>query len=410
MTQGDPPAGADPVVRIASRGDGVTQGGRYVAFGVPGDHLDASGTLIEGPHHAVPPCRHFPECGGCQLQHVADSALHDFVRDRVVGALTAQGLSADAVSPAWVAAPKTRRRAALRALKVGKRVVIGFAQAGSHSIVDMRECWLLEPALFACVQALRPVLADLIPDRRPVEVSMTLLDQGVDLMLSGVRVDGLPAIDAVTDFARSHGLARLTVDQGYGAETMWEPEPASITLSGVAVRPAPFPFLQATAEAERVLIDAVLTAVAGAPMVADLFAGIGTFALALRAAGHRVYAAEAARDAIAALAGAVSGSATGAPVVTEHRDLYRRPLTPAELNRFGAVVLDPPRAGAADQMAQLAAATVPVIAYVSCNPATFARDAAVLTAGGYALDAVKPVGQFRWSTHVELVGVFRRAA
>jgi 23S rRNA (uracil1939-C5)-methyltransferase len=239
----------------------------------------------------------------------------------------------------------------------------------------------------------------LLQPKRTAEVQLTLADRGVDVLLKGVEPRGLEAFEALTSFGSEHGLARLSVDQGLGPETLYEPEPATVTLSGT---PVPLPvgaFLQATADGEAALVHAVREATAGAGATADLFAGLGTFAFALPG---KVYAAEASRDAVLALKRA------GPKLAVEHRDLYRRPLDKAELGRFDAVVLDPPRAGAAEQVAQLAATSVRRIAYVSCNPATFARDAKVLVDAGYALAWVKPVGQFRWSTHVELAACFSR--
>jgi 23S rRNA (uracil1939-C5)-methyltransferase len=228
---------------------------------------------------------------------------------------------------------------------------------------------------------------------------MTLADQGVDLLLEGIAADTLEAAEAMTAFARDNGLARVALDDGYGAQTIWEPEPVTITLSGTAVALPHGAFLQATAEGEAALVAAVREAVGEAGLVADLFAGLGTFALAL---SGKVYAAEGARDAALAL------KAAGRALFVDHRDLFRRPLDIAELSRFEAVVLDPPRAGAREQILLLAASSVPNIAYVSCNPATFARDAKVLIDGGYRLDWVRPVGQFRWSTHVELAAAFKK--
>jgi 23S rRNA (uracil1939-C5)-methyltransferase len=226
---------------------------------------------------------------------------------------------------------------------------------------------------------------------------MTLVDQGPDLLLKGVDPEGLVAIEALTAFAATQGLARLSVDRGLRPETLFEPEPVTVTLSG---RPVGFPvggFLQATEDGERALVECVRETVAGG-RAADLFAGLGTFALAVGA----VYAAEASRDAAAALKRAAPATAV------EHRDLYRRPLAADELGRFEAAILDPPRAGAAEQVAALAGSAVARIAYVSCNPATFTRDARALVDGGYRLDWIAPVGQFRWSTHVELAASFSR--
>jgi 23S rRNA (uracil1939-C5)-methyltransferase len=393
------------IERIAARGDGVTGDGRHVAGAVPGDRVRDDGIIIPGPNRAEPPCRHFGKCGGCELQHVAEPALADFVRDRVVGALAGQDVPVGEVLPALLSPPQSRRRAALTALRTGKQVAIGFNAAQSNQIVDMRQCPLLLPELFALIAPLRDLLTEIAPPRRPVKVKLQMLDQGVEVVLEGVKAEGLDAAMALQDFAGAHALARLAVDQGYGLETLWQPEPPTVVFGDVTVEVPPFAFLQATTAGQAALVDAVTRAIGDAGAVADLFAGVGTFALSIQQ-GRKVYAAEGARDAIAALMG--TANRARALVATEHRDLFRRPLIPAELNRFGAVILDPPRAGAEEQVVQLAASDTPVIAYVSCNPASFARDAKLLVAGGYTLDWVQPVGQFRWSTHVELAARFSR--
>lgn len=385
-----------PILRVAARGDGVAADGRHAAFAAPGDMLTDGGEVIPGPHHQSPPCRHFPTCGGCQLQHLDDANYAGFVADRVAAALDAQGLTT-AIRPPYLSPPRTRRRATLH----GERGLVGFTAAGSHAVVNMRECHVLHPTLFALVAPLR-ALAQRLRLKGRADLHLTLADQGVDLLIEGRLPPGLATAEALTAFAQAYGLARIAVDEGLGPETRWEPQPATVTLGA---RPVPLPpaaFLQATADGEAALIAAVREATTGAATIADLFAGLGTFALALPG---RVYAAEGARDALLAL----KAAAAGRPVFAEHRDLYRRPLTPVELDRFDAVVLDPPRAGARDQAAALAAATGPqAIAYVSCNPSSFARDAKTLAEGGWRLDWVQPVGQFRWSTHVELVGRFSR--
>ncbi|MEH3159624.1 MAG: class I SAM-dependent RNA methyltransferase [Sphingomonas taxi] len=392
---------SDTILRVAARGDGVTADGRHAAFAAPGDTLAADGQVIPGPHHQVPPCRHFPECGGCQLQHLDEPAYAAFVTDRIASALDAQGLTADLRSP-LVSPPETRRRATLHAEGKGGRVQLGFTAEKSHAIVDLRECHILAPALFAVVAPLRALLQKLGFKRRG-DVHLTLADQGPDLLVSNLTADGLAAAEAITAFCERHGIARFTLDSGYGLETRWEPQPVTITLGGHPVPLPPASFLQATQEGEDALVAAMREATAGAATVADLFAGLGTFALALPA---RVYAAEGARDAIHALkATAARGQR---PIFTEHRDLYRRPLTVAELDRFDAIVIDPPRSGARDQAEALAACAAPVIGYVSCNPSSFARDAKLLVDGGWRIDWIQPVGQFRWSTHVELAARFVR--
>ena len=387
----------DPIVRIAARGDGVSASGEHRAFAIPGDVILEDGTLVEGPGHQVPPCRHFPECGGCQLQHLTEAAYADYCASRIAGALAQHGLAAE-IRPAHLSPPRTRRRASLRALRAGGRVLIGFNAEKSHDIIDMHECHILDPRLFALIAPLRKLLAAMIAPKRSGDVQLTLTDQGVDVALKGIAVEGLAAVEALTTFCERHQLARLTIDEGYGPEARYEPKPVTISLSG---HPVAFPtgaFLQATADGEVALVASVREAVSDAKRPLDLFAGLGTFALALNGA---VTAAEAARDAVLAL------MATRR-VATVHRDLYRRPYGSDELNAHDAIILDPPRSGALEQVKQIAASTVPRIAYVSCNPATFARDAELLVAGGYKLDWVRPVGQFRWSTHVELASAFSR--
>lgn len=377
------------IVRLAARGEGVSESGRFVPLAAPGDRIAADGSVEAGPHHQVPPCRHFPDCGGCQLQHVDDAAYADYLKDRIAAALAAQGVAAPEISAPCLSPPRSRRRAALKA----QGGAIGFSAQASHRIVDMRECHILRPELFALVAPLRRLLTG------RSGAMMTLADQGVDLAIEGVSAEGLAAAEAMIDFARAQGLARLALDDGYGPQTIWEPEPVTMTLSGVPVTLPHGAFLQATAEGEAALVAAVREAVGQAGVIADLFAGLGTFALAL---AGKIYAAEGARDAALAL------KSVGRGLFVDHRDLFRRPLDATELNRFEAVILDPPRAGAREQAALLAASGVPAIAYVSCNPATFARDARILVDGGYGLDWVRPVGQFRWSTHVELAARFSR--
>jgi 23S rRNA (uracil1939-C5)-methyltransferase len=388
---------AELIVRIAARGDGVTESGRHMPFGVPGDALLDDGALAPGPHHQEPPCHHFPECGGCQLQHADDEVYRGYLVSRIETALAQHGLTTEIREP-HLSPPNSRRRATLRALKAGSGVALGFNAEKSHRIVDMRECHILRPELFALVAPLRQLLVGLLQAKRTADVQLTLVDQGADVLLKGVAADGLQAVEGLIAFAAGRRLARLSIDQGLGAETLFEPLPVTVTLSGVPVSFPASGFLQATEDGESALIQSVEEATSGAQHVADLFAGLGTFAIAVRA----IYAAEASRDAMAALKRA-------APAATiEHRDLYRRPLATGELARFDAVVLDPPRAGAAEQVAALASSAVPRIAYVSCNPATFARDAKALVDGGYRLEWIRPVGQFRWSTHVELAGCFIR--
>jgi 23S rRNA (uracil1939-C5)-methyltransferase len=263
----------------------------------------------------------------------------------------------------------------------------------------MHEDYVLRPELVTLIEPLRGVLSGILQPKRTGEVQLTLVDQGVDLMLKGVRPEGYEAMEVLTAFCERYRLARLSIDHGFGPEALYEPVPATVTLAGVAVQFPTGGFLQATEDGEAALVDCVREAVGSAQNTADLFAGFGTFALAL---SGKVYAAEASRDAVLAL------KRSAPTFAIEHRDLYRRPLDLNELRNFNAVVLDPPRAGAEEQVIALADSDVQKIAYVSCNPATFARDAKLLVDGGYKLDWSRPVGQFRWSTHVELAAAFSR--
>ena len=396
---------AATVTRIAARGDGVTADGRHVPRAAPGDILLPDGSLQPGPHRVTPPCRHFEACGGCQLQHCDDAALADFVTDRIVNAAEGQGLTPASVATAHLSPRRSRRRTTLHGQRSAGRVLLGFREAGSHRIVDLAECCVLSPSLFALVAPLRAMLAKQ-PGRLAVDVAITQTDQGVDVAIKGLAVDGLAATEALLDFAQAHALARLTLDQGYGPETMWEPEPVTVMLSSVPVAYPVGAFLQATADGEAALVAAAREWVAQAPFVADLFAGLGTFAFALAGPATKVLAVEAARD--AHLACKTAAGRAQAPVHALHRDLFRNPLRPEELDRFSAVILDPPRAGAKEQVRQIAASKVARVVYVSCNPASWARDASTLVEAGYRLAEVRPVGQFRWSTHVELASLFLR--
>lgn len=396
----------DLIVRIAARGDGVTASGRHVAGAAPGDAIAADGNIVPGPHHAVPPCPHFGTCGGCQLQHVDDAALADFVRDRVTGPLAAKQIVARQVRPVHLSPPRSRRRASLRYVRKGGQVTLGFAGQGSHDLVDIRACEIVTPRLHDVMMAVRGLIAKWPESRISGSVELTEIDQGVDVLISGLAPTGLAQHELLSGFAEAQRLARLSIDQGFGPETQYEPVPATISFGDIAVRFPQASFLQATADGEAALAAAAREALEGCRMVADLFAGLGSFAFHLIAPGRRIYAAEAARDAILALKAAAD--ARQLPVFTEHRDLFRNPVQRDMLDRLDALVLDPPRAGAEEQVRAIAGSSIKRVCYVSCNPATFARDARALADGGYRLDWVQPVGQFRWSTHVELVGCFAK--
>ena len=410
---------AEEIIRIAAKGDGVTASGRFAWGAAPGDLLRADGTLEWGPHHVAPVCRHFGQCGGCQLQQLDEQTLADFVEARVSNASTAHELGAEQIAAPHLSPPGSRRRASLRAESSQGRVVIGYREARSHRLVELAECPVLRPELVAVLATLRKLLITLgqgqsrgkskgkhAHAKMAADIELTLCDQGVDLGIKGLSAESLALTEAMLDFARDHGLARLTLDSGYGPDTVWEPEPVTITLSGVAVPFPPGSFLQATEDGEAALVAAAREWLAGCGTVADLFSGLGTFAFALAGPDTKVLAAEAARD--AHLACKAAAGVSGKPVHALHRDLFRNPLLAEELNRFSAVLLDPPRAGAREQVERIADSSVARVVYISCNPSSWARDAALLVDAGFALKELRPVGQFRWSTHVELASLFVR--
>jgi 23S rRNA (uracil1939-C5)-methyltransferase len=393
------------IVRFAARGDGVTADGRFVPLAAVGDSVDfsvAPPAIMPGPHHATPACRHFPACGGCQMQHVADALYRDFVVDRLARVLPAlpDDVRAVALSPAH-----SRRRASLKALKRGGKLSLGFHSEGTHHLVDVTECPVLAPALLALLAPLRRLLLGLLPDGQGAGIALTASDTGVDLLLANVRADTLPAISALSDFAEAVDLARLSVEGPGGVDTLVERRQPVLAMGGVPVVLPVAPFLQATREGEAALVAAVSEAVGPANAVADLFCGLGTFVLPL-STGARVLAADAAGPATAALQAAARAS--GRRIEVQHRDLFRRPLAGKDLAGLQAVVFDPPRAGAEAQARALAASSVPVVVAVSCNPNTFGRDARLLLDAGYRLTTLWPVAQFRWSSHVELVARFAR--
>ena len=393
-----------PIIRIAAKGDGVAADGRHVAGGVPGDTLLTDGSLEAGPHRVAPPCRHFARCGGCQLQQADDTALTHFVTQRVTSAAASQDIAVGELLETHISPPHSRRRATLHGLKTAGNFVLGFREAGSHRIVDITECPVLRSELFRIIGPLRVILAK-TSSKAPVDVALTLTDQGLDCTLTGIQLDGLGPTEALLDFAREQALARLSLDQGYGAETLWEPEPVTVTLGGVAVAFPEQGFLQPTQDGEAILAKDARDFTAGAQTIADLFAGLGTFAFHV-ANPAKVLAVEAARD--AHLACKAAANALRLPVHALHRDLFRNPLQPDEISRFDAVLLDPPRAGAREQVATIAASEIKRVVYISCNPASWARDAKKLAEAGFRLEKLRPVGQFRWSTHVELTSLFVR--
>jgi 23S rRNA (uracil1939-C5)-methyltransferase len=402
------PINPNLITRIAAKGEGVTSDGRFVPNTAPGDEVAPSGTITRGAHYQVPPCAHYGKCGGCTLQHIDDAAYSAYVAERITSALYTQGVRMEqmALRPPLLSPPHSRRRATLRAERRGRELLLGFHAKASHSLIDIRTCPVLHPKLEALLPPLKALLKSHFTGRHAATLQLTLADQGADVLITGMAVEGWQAAEALGAFAQAQGVARLQLEADGQLIPYWQPEPPTISFNGLAVALPPSSFLQATAEGEAAMRGFAQEALAGKQAIADLFAGLGTFALPLAQAA-KLHAVEAAREPLLMLAQAAHRHQL--PLTTQHRDLFRHPLNTKELAAFEAVVIDPPRAGAQAQMECLARSLVPCIVAASCNPATFARDAAILIAGGYALQSLQPIGQFRWSTHVELISLFTKA-
>lgn len=399
---------------LGHRGDGVAEtpdGPVYAAFALPGesaagrregDRLSVIRIETPSPVRVTPHCPHFGTCGGCALQHAADPFLADWKTALLRAALAARGLETE-IRPIHVSPPGARRRATLAARRLKSGVALGFHGRAEAAIVPVSACPVMRPEIVSALPALADV-AGLVGARRgEVRVAVAVSEAGLDVDLSGGKPLE-PALAArLAAAAEAADLARLSV----GGEPVATRRPPAQRFGPARVTPPPGAFLQATADGEAALWEGVSEAVGAARRVADLFCGAGTFALRLveRASVTAVEADRAALDALAAGWRAAGGLR---PLTAEARDLFRRPLSPADLAGFDAVVMDPPRAGAAAQTAALAASAVRRVAAVSCNPSTFARDARTLVDGGYRLLWARPVDQFRWSPHLEIVAAFAR--
>ena len=416
---------------LGAEGDGLAalpDGGRvFVPLALPGDKLrvrrsgEAGGKaavetlLAPSPDRVTPVCVHFGACGGCNMQHVSPQLYATWKRGLLVSALAEAGVPTDKVAPLVAVPPASRRRATWFARRgADGTVAIGFLARASHDIVDMRECAVLAPPLVALLAPLRDLLGRMLPPGGRAEIVANLLDAGVDLLLRMPGALPPPLRQMLVAFAAKCDLARLAwqaiARPGTPAQA-WQPiverRPARVMFGKVAVALPPGAFLQATKQAEDLIVGETVAAMAGAKRIADLFSGAGAFTFPL-AARAQVHAVDGDRALIAALRAAADAAGFGGKITTDLRDLLKRPLVADELKKFDAVVFDPPRAGASSQAGRITAARIPLVVAVSCNPTTFARDAKLLIDGGYALEKVVPVDQFLWTPHLEVFAVFRR--
>ena len=403
--------------RLGHRGDGVvlqpdgrqlfvpyTLAGETVDVDLQGGAVRLKSILAPSPDRIEPTCRHFGSCGGCLLQHLAPAPYADFKRRLVVDALADRGLAPE-VGETRTVPPHSRRRATFAGIMAGRHPLVGFNERASHRLVTIDECPVVKPQLLAALPALTALTGLIAPRKGALDLTVTLTSGGLDVSVAGIAARDADRLRMpLIELAARFDLARLSA----GGEAVVERRSVAIDIDGVAVTPSPGGFLQASEEAEVIMGELVTAAIpAKAKRVADLFSGVGTFALRL-ARKVEVLAVEGEAGAVAALDRAARGMTGRHRITAEKRDLTRRPLIEKELEKVDAVVFDPPRAGAAEQSLWLARSEVPTIVAVSCNPATLSRDLRTLVDGGYRIESVTPVDQFLWSSHIEVVTVLRR--
>jgi 23S rRNA (uracil1939-C5)-methyltransferase len=415
---------------VGARGDGIARLGNvrvFVPLTLPGDRLTVrlgaprEGGIAAEPlawHErvpgAAPRCPHFGACGGCQLQHLQPAADAVWRTGQVATALARRGLDEIPIEAPLPMPPATRRRARMAFERRGGQVALGFRGRAGHHLVDVEACAVVLPGMVGLLPSLRTALADLPLGAKGGEILVTASDSGLDLVLLTTVEPGLADREGIAALAERCDLARVSWQRGPDdePEVIVRRRPVRVTFETVPVELPPGAFLQASAQAEAQIRAAVGAAICASgrdsTSLADLFAGCGTFGLPLAAAGCPVHAVDAQAELLAALAGAAHRAGFAERVTTEVRDLERAPLAGPELDRFSAVILDPPRAGARAQAQALAASRVPRIAMASCNPASFARDTRILVDGGFVLTAVRLIDAFLWSAQIELVGSFVR--
>jgi 23S rRNA (uracil1939-C5)-methyltransferase len=406
------------IERLGSRGDGIADtpaGAVYVPYALPGEtvtaeqwpgHPDRRRLVtvdIASPDRIAPICPHFTVCGGCALQHLTGTHYRNWKRELVLQALARFRLEAE-VGAVIDAHGEGRRRAVFHARRTEHDVLeVGFAALRAHRVVAIDRCPILAPGLRGAIEAAWGIAEVLAGVPKPLDIQATATDSGLDVDVRGSGALTAAHAAALAGVAEAHRLTRLTRH----GEIVAQRTTPTLQIGRARLVPPPGAFLQATAAGETALARLVSAHCAGARAVADLFCGVGPFALRL-AERARVTAVDDDAAALAALRRAAASTQGLKPIEALERDLFRRPLLRNELERFDAVVFDPPRQGAEMQARELAASSVATLVAVSCNPATFARDARILVDGGYRLAGVTPIDQFLYSAHVELVARFQR--
>lgn len=401
---------------FGGRGEGIVEvEGKniFVPFSAPGDKvsIDTSGKTpcVVGidpisPLRAMPPCQHFTVCGGCSLQHLSGPAYADFKRQSVVHCLEKAGVTCDEINPLQSIPPHSRRRASFKVRKEGGGVRLGYHQRQGHTIVDLVMCPLLKADIVALLDPLRQMLLSFLTVGQGGDLHVLSTPAGIDLALDLPKCGklSLEKLEELSDFAKTQKLARLILN----GELIVQFQEPMVVFSGVPVAVQARQFLQVSAEADELLARAVVKYLPQSiEKAADLFSGRGTFSFLL-AQYAAVDAFEMDEPANVALKRAAQKNMQKINVI--HRNLFANPLMCQVLSSYDVIVLDPPRTGAFAQAQQIASSVCRCVIYVSCNPVTFARDAQILTDGGYALASVTPIDQFLWTEHVEVVAVFRR--
>jgi 23S rRNA (uracil1939-C5)-methyltransferase len=414
------------VLALGGRGDGLVEtadgrihvagvlAGEVIAIEPPrtkrASHARLKAVVKPSAERVEPVCVHFGTCGGCSLQHWLEEPYRAWKANLVNRALG----SAFKDSPALSSIPETktaiaawgagRRRAILHGQVKDGQVSLGYMAARTDTLIDITMCPVLVPEIEAALPALRDLVYGLAPNGPALDLAVTATAEGLDVSVSASETGRklhLPEPRKLARLVDDSGIARLSFDR-LSAISSRQP---TVTMAGMAVSIPPAAFLQATAAGEAALVDQVMAWAKGATRIADLFCGVGTFTLPLRTIAP-VMGWEVDAPAVQAINTAVARAGGGHKLVAQQRDLYRSPVAPAEMEGVDTVVLDPPRAGATAQIAQLARMSLKRIIYVSCDPVSFARDASTLVAAGYRLKAVQAFDQFRWSSHVELVACF----
>lgn len=392
-------SGTVEVTSLGAKGDGLSEAGA-IAYTLPGDIVENGRIATPSPHRVTPECRHFGTCGGCLLQHASDEFMAAWKTGIVTQALRSRGLP-ETIARIHSSPARARRRAVFSGRRTKKTVQLGFFARGSDVLVPISECPLIVPEIEQAFEALKAVVRLAATRNSVVKLAVATSDAGLDVAVTGAVVLERSGLEALAEIGS--GFARVS----WNGEVVLMRAPPSRRFGLAAVTPPAGAFLQATQDGEAALVDAVLRNVGAVDKVMDLFAGCGTFALPLAASAH-VHAVEFEPDMVAALDAGWRQAPGLKRVSVEARDLFRRPMLAPELKGYDAVVLDPPRAGAAAQVAELAHSDVSRVVHVSCNPVTFARDAGSLVDAGFELYEVEVVDQFKWSPHVELVGSFTR--